>query len=186
MLPRDRAEKILTLHAAGWPVRTIAGQLGHSLPTIRDYINGRRTPGVRAARPSLLTDPLANYCRQRFSEDPNLRPSTLFNEVTELGFQGSRTTFYRELTQRRLSPSDHRQPDTPDDSPQDLAGTSRPFVHAPEHAPVLPQPVAPITGETLISYLTRLAHANHLTISEVLAVMPSWFSTKINNQDDRA
>ena len=38
----------------------------------------------------------------------------------------------------------------------------------------------------LISYLTRLAHANHLTLTEVLAVLPSWFSTKLSNRDDRA
>jgi hypothetical protein len=186
MLPRHRAEKILTLSEAGWSVRAIADQLGHSPQTIRGYLNGRRTPGVRAPRPSLLTDLLADYCRQRFAEDPHLRPSTLFNEVTELGFQASRSTFYRELTQRRLSPPGHRQSLTQQDPPQDLAGTSRPFVHTPEQVPVLPRPVTPITGEVLLSYLTRLAHANHLTIIEVLAVLPSWFSTKINNLDDRA
>jgi DNA-binding NarL/FixJ family response regulator len=38
MLPRDRAEKILTLGKAGWPVRAIADQLGHSEPTIRGYL----------------------------------------------------------------------------------------------------------------------------------------------------
>ena len=81
MLPRDRAEKILTLGKAGWSVRAIADQLGHSEPTIRGYLTGRTTPGVRAPRPSLLTDPLAGYCRQRFAEDPHLRPSTLFNEL---------------------------------------------------------------------------------------------------------
>jgi hypothetical protein len=34
--------------------------------------------------------------------------------------------------------------------------------------------------------LTRLAEANHLSLAEVLAVLPSWFSTKVNNGDDRA
>src|SRR5881394_1204324 len=115
MLPQERVETILTLHAAGWSARSIADHLGHSPTTIRDYINGRRTPGVRAPRPSLLTDPLTGYCRQRFAEDPNLRPITLFNEVTELGFQGSRATFYREISRRRL-PSGHRPADTPDGS----------------------------------------------------------------------
>jgi hypothetical protein len=182
MLPRDRAEKILTLGKAGWPVRAIADQLGHSEPTIRGYLSGRTTPGVRAPRPSLLTDPLAGYCRQRFAEDPHLRPSTLFKELTELGFQASRSTFYRELTQGRLSPPGH-QPSPAQESPQQiLAGVSR----TPEQEPALPRPVTPITGEALISYLTRLARANHLTLTEVLAVLPSWFSTKISNRDDRA
>lgn len=182
MLPRDRAEKILTLGKAGWPVRAIADQLGHSEPTIRGYLSGRTTPGVRAPRPSLLTDPLAGYCRQRFAEDPHLRPSTLFKELTELGFQASRSTFYRELTQGRLSPPGHRPSPAQEDPPQILAGVSR----APGHAPVLPRPVAPITGEALISYLTRLACANHLALTEVLAVLPSWFSAKVSNRDDRA
>lgn len=183
MLPRDRAEKILTLSQAGWSVRAIADQLGHSRHTIRGYLAGRRTPGVRAPRPSLLTDLLAGYCRQRFAEDPHLRPSTLFNEVTELGFTASRSTFYRELTQRRLAPRGHPQSLT-QQARQDLAETSR--LVAPTPTQVLPRRVTPVTGETLISYLTRLATANHLTTSEVLAVLPTWFTTKINNPDERA
>jgi hypothetical protein len=186
MLPRDRAEQILTLGQAGWSVRAIAGQLGHSPQTVRDYLNGRRTPGARAPRPSLLTDPLAGYCRQRFAEDPSLRSSTLFREVADLGFRGSRATFYRELDRRRLAPPGRRQSPTRQDPPRDPAGTSRPFAHTPEHAPVLPRPLTPVTGEALASYLTRLAHANHLTVTEVLAVLPPWFSTKTNNPDDRA
>jgi hypothetical protein len=183
MLPKDRAEKILTLGDAGWSVRAIADQLGHSEQTIRDYLNGRRTPGTRAPRPSLLTDPLAAYCRQRFAEDPHLRPSALFTEVTELGFQASRSTFYRELIERRLAPRGQPQSLT-QQARHDLAETSRPV--APTPTPVLPRQVAPVTGETLISYLTRLATANHLTTSEVLAVLPTWFTTKINNPDERA
>ena len=185
MLPRDRAEKILTLGKAGWPVRAIAGQLGHSEPTIRGYLSGRTTPGVRAPRPSMLTDPLAGYCRQRFAEDPHLRPSALFNELTELGFRAGRTTFYRELARRRLSPPGRQQSPGQQDPPQALAEVSRPLARTPEHVLALPRSVPPVTGEVLISYLTRLAHANHLTLTEVLAVLPSWFSTKLSNRDDR-
>jgi hypothetical protein len=185
MLPRDRAEKILTLGAAGWPVRAIAEQLGCSEPTIRDYLNGRTTPGIRAPRPSLLTGPLASYCRQRFAEDPHLRPATLFKELTELGFQASRSTFYHELTRHRLPPG-RWQPPAQQDPPPDLAGISRPPAPGPGHPPALPRPVPPVTGETLISYLTRLARASHLTVTEVLAVLPSWFATKTSNGNDRA
>lgn len=185
MLPRDRAEKILTLSQAGWPVRAIADQLGHSPQTIRGYLNGRRTPGVRAPRPGLLPGPLAGYCRQRFAEDPSLRPSALFKEVADLGFQGSRATFYRELPRRLLIPPGRRQPRTQGDLPQSPPGEV-PRFPASKRTPALPRRVAPITGEALISYLTRLGHANHLTINEILAVLPSWFHTKINNRDDRA
>ncbi|BCB84786.1 hypothetical protein Psuf_020990 [Phytohabitans suffuscus] len=34
---------------------------------------------------------------------------------------------------------------------------------------MLPRRVSPVSGETLTSYLTRLATANHLTVSEILA-----------------
>lgn len=186
MLPRDRAEKILTLGKAGWPVRAIADQLGHSEQTVRGYLSGRTTPGVRAPRPGLLTDPYAGYCRQRLAEDPHLRPSALFSELTELGFQASRSTFYRELARGQLSPPGRRPPPAWQDHPQDLAGAPRPLARLPAHAPALPRPVTPVTGETLVSYLTRLAHASHLTLTEVLAVLPSWFSTKISNGDDLA
>ena len=66
------------------PVRAIARQLGHSPQTVRDYLHQRRTPGVRAvSRPDLFTDLFADYCRQRFAEDPHLRPSSLFRELTD-------------------------------------------------------------------------------------------------------
>jgi hypothetical protein len=165
------------------PTRAIARQLGHSPQTVRDYLHQRRTPGVRAvSRPGLFTDLFADYCRQRFTEDPDLRPSSLFRELTGLGFGGSRSTFYRGLTRRLLSPSGRRQSQAREQTPQGPSGTSC----LPSHAQVLPRAVTPITGEVLISYLTRLACTNHLTLTEVLAVLPSWFSTKISNSDDRA
>jgi hypothetical protein len=165
-------------------VPAIAVHLGHSEPTIRDYLTGRRTPGVRASRPSLLTDLLAGYCRQRSAEDPHLRPSTLFTEVLELGFTASRSTFYRELTQRRLAPSSHAQPHNPPGA-RDPDELSRPSFPTPARTPVLPRRVTPVAGEALTSYLTRLATANHLTIGEVLAVLPVRFTTKTNNPDER-
>ena len=70
------------------PVRAIARQLGHSPQTVRAYLHQRRTPGVRAvSRPGLFTDVFTDYCRQRFAEDPDLRPSSLFGELTGLGFR---------------------------------------------------------------------------------------------------
>jgi hypothetical protein len=183
MLSPDRVQQIFALSAAGVPVRAIARRLGHSPQTVRAYLHQRRTPGVRAvSRPGLFTDLFADYCRQRFAEDPDLRPSSLFRELTGLGFPASRSTFYRGLTRRLLSPSGRRQSQTREQAPQGPPGTSR----LPSCVPTLPRPVTPVTGEVLISYLTRLAHANHLTLTEVLAVLPSWFSTKISNRDDRA
>ena len=187
MLPADRVRQIFTLSAAGMPVRAIARQLGHSPQTVRAYLHQRRTPGIRAvSRPGLFTDVFADYCRQRFAEDPDLRPSSVFGELTRLGFKGSRSTFYRGLTRRLLSPPGHQRSQAREQTLPGPSVISRLPAHPPQHAPTLPRSVTPITGEALISYLTRLAHANHLTATEVLAVLPSWFSTKISNRDDRA
>ena len=183
MLSPDRVRQIFTLSTAGMPVRAIARQLGHSPQTVRAYLHQRRTPGVRAvSRPGLFTDLFAGYCRQRFAEDPDLRPSSLFGELTGLGFGGSRSTFYRGLTRRLLPPPGRRRSRTQEQTPHGPPGTSR----LPACAPALPRSVTPLTGEALISYLTRLACANHLTVTEMLTVLPSWFSTKISNRDDRA
>jgi hypothetical protein len=186
MLPRERAEQILTLDRAGWSVQQIADHLGHSQQTIRAYIRGRTTPGIRAPRKSLLTEYLASYCNQRLAEDPGLRASALFKEVAELGFKGSRSTFYRELAQQRPSPTAQEQPRPHEDLSRQPNQQPRLPSQPPARTPVLPRPVTPVTGEALVSYLTRLAHANHLALSEVLAVLPTWFATKINNPDDRA
>src|SRR5438128_382694 len=101
MLPQDRAELILALGKAGWSVSAIVDQLGYSPTTIRSYLSGRITPGVRTARTRRLTDDLANYARQRLTEDPHLRSSALLNELKELGLKASKATVYRELQQLR-------------------------------------------------------------------------------------
>ena len=123
MLSQDRVRQIFALSAAGVPTRAIARQLGHSPQTVRDYLHQRRTPGERAiSRPGVFTDVFADYCRQRFAEDPDLRPSRLFRELTGLGFRGSRSTFYRGLTRRLLSPPGHQQSRTPEQIPPGRAG----------------------------------------------------------------
>ena len=187
MLPANRVEQIFTLSAAGMPVRAIARQLGHSPQTVRDYLHQRRTPGVRAtSQPGLFTGIFADYCRQRFAEDPHLQSRALLSELTELGFQGSQRTFYRGLARHRLLPPGRQRPQARDQAPQDTRGTPRLPADTCQPAPVLPRSVTPITGEALISYLSRLACGNHLTLTDVLTVLPSWFSTKISNRDDRA
>ncbi len=37
----------------------------------------------------------------------------------------------------------------------------------------------------LVSYLGRLATANHITTGDLLVILPAWFRTKICNHDDR-
>jgi hypothetical protein len=162
-------------------MRAIAKKLGHSYNTITDYLHGRTTPGLRAARPDLLTDALAGYCRQRFTDDPHLRPRVVLAELTEFGYRGSTRTFYRGLRRQQLPPGCQQCR-----TPQGPSGLPCVPAHELRRAPPLPIPVPLITGEVLISYLGRLATANHLTLAEVLTVLPPWFRSKIRNHDDRS
>jgi hypothetical protein len=182
MLSPGEAERIFALRAAGLSRRAIARELGHSQNTIMRYLRGDTIPGARAARPDLLTDTLAGYCRQRFADDPHLRPRVVLAELTALGYQGSRPTFYRGLRRHGLLTLGCQQCGRP----QGPAGTPRPTARELRQTPQLPIQVPLISGEFLISYLGRLAAANHLTLAEVLTVLPTWFRTKTRNHDDRS
>lgn len=188
MLPQDRAEQILALDQDGLSGREIARRTGHSPGTIRAYLNGQRIPGSRApSRLDKFTDTFAGYCRQRLTDDPHLRCSILLAELAGLGFRGSRATFYRGLARHQLLPPARQRSQPQDQAPrEDTPGASALIVRTPRRPPALPLSVTPVTGEALASYLTRLALANHLTLAEVLAILPSWFSTKASSSDERA
>ncbi|HEX3219491.1 MAG TPA: IS21 family transposase [Umezawaea sp.] len=82
------------LRSKGWSITAIATHLGHDRKTIRAYLNGERRPGERKpARPEALEE-FVGYCRQRLADDPHLWSTTLFDEVVELGYEGS----YQALT----------------------------------------------------------------------------------------
>ena len=104
----------------------------------------RRTPGVRAtAQPGLFTGIFADYCRQRFTEDPHLQSSALLSELTELGFQGSQRTFYRGLTRHWLLPPGRQRPQPRDQAPQESPGIPRLPAYTRQPTPVSPRSVTP-------------------------------------------
>ncbi|MFC4506636.1 MULTISPECIES: hypothetical protein [Streptomyces] len=76
--------------------------------TLRAYLNGERTPGQRRQAPDAFV-PFLPYCRQRLADDPHLWASTLFDEVTALGYQGAYSTFTRAL--RRNARDDETLPE---------------------------------------------------------------------------
>lgn len=179
MLPRDRAEQIMAEHAAGRPVRAIARTYGHSPGTVRDYVHGRRTPGEPAARTDDFA-PFIAYCRQRLAHDPHLRAATLLAEITGLGFPGTNRTFYRALERHEIHPHP-----CPDCHVARISGYS-PLAQARHPQPFpLPVPAAPVTGETLASFLGRLAAVNRTSPDDLLEILPSWFRVKIRWHDDR-
>jgi transposase len=92
------------LRRQGWSISAIAKHLGRDRKTIRSYLRGERTPGVRARHKPDSFEPFANYCRLRLEGDPHLWATTLFDEVGELGYPGSYPSFTRALRSGRLRP----------------------------------------------------------------------------------
>lgn len=178
-LPRDRAEQILADHAAGKSVREIAEAYGHSITTIRTYVNGLRMPGEHAARADDFA-PFVSYCRRRLADDPHLRTPALLAELSCLGLGNSRATLYRAMERHGIQTHP-----CPDCHPASMSGYSPlAATRAPQPAP-LPVPAAPVAGETLASFLSRLADGNRTTREALLDVLPPWFRVKARWHDDR-
>ena len=178
-LTRSEFSTIRKWRSQGWPITAIARHLHRSHTTIKSYLRGDRIPGPRARRADTFI-PFLDYSRRRLGDDPHLNPLQLLTEIAGLGYPGSHQTLRRALKRH------HLEPGCPScQAPARLAAAPAPAGHSQNPGP-LPVTTAPVTGETLASYLGRLASANHVTISDLLAVLPPWFRTKISNHDDRA
>lgn len=105
MISQEEDVEASALRRQGWSVSAIARHLGRDRKTIRAYLNGERTPGVR--RPAGV-DGFASfepYVRRRLAEDPHLWAVTLFDEVSAAGYTGSYSTFTRNVRDRGLRPA---------------------------------------------------------------------------------
>lgn len=104
MLAREEHVEAQALRAQGWSVSAIARHLGRDPKTIRAYLSGERTPGVRRIN---REDPFARfqpYVARRLEDDPHLQLTTLLRELVPLGFTGSYQTLTREVRVRGLRP----------------------------------------------------------------------------------
>ena len=104
MLTQGEDVEAHTLKDRGWSISAIARHLERDRKTVRSYLNGDRQPGVRF---SVVVDPLAEfevYIRARFADDPHLWATSLFVEVTALGYTLSYPSFVRQVRQRGLRP----------------------------------------------------------------------------------
>jgi hypothetical protein len=179
MLPRDRAEQILADHAAGKSVREIAEAYGHSITTVRTYVNGLRTPGEPAPRADDFA-PFAGYCRHRLADDPHLRTPALLAELSALGLGNARSTLYHALERHGIQAHP-----CPDCHPASMSGYSPLAATRPPQPAPLPVPAAPVAGEALASFLGRLAAVNRTTPKALLNILPPWFRVKARWHDDR-
>jgi len=108
MLTQEDDVDAHALRKRGWSISAIARHLGHDRKTIRAYLNGERTAGVRVPADVSPFDPFVDYCRERLIEDPHLWAMTLFDEIVALGFVQSYPTFTRQLRARSLRPNCER------------------------------------------------------------------------------
>jgi transposase len=93
------------LRKRGWTISAIARHLDRDRKTVRAYLSGDRTPGVRSSTALDWFAPFAVYLVARFAEDPHVWATTLFDEITDLGFDRSYPTFTRLVRVRALRPA---------------------------------------------------------------------------------
>jgi hypothetical protein len=169
------AWQVIALAEQGANVSEIARQAGHDRKTIQTYLFGHRAPGQHRTQAADTYAPFAAYILQRADDDVHLRSSGLHREIATLGYAGSYQAFTRELRDLGVSPActRHCRP------PQLARVTASRQPSAP-----LPARVAPITGETISSYLSRVAAAAHLPLTTITAVLPHWFAVRTAACDD--
>lgn len=164
MISEADARLAITLAGQGMAVSQIARQVGHDRKTIRIYLDGHRAPGQHRADAADTYAPFAAYILQRAGDDVHLRTSGLHREIAALGYAGSYPAFTHQLRDLDISAACTRHC-----RPPQLA---RVAVSLQPSAP-LPVRVAPITGETVSSYLSRVAAAAHLPLTTITAVLPA-------------
>ena len=105
MITREDDVDAHALHRRGWTISAIARHLGHDRKTIRAYLQGGRVAGQRRRPEPDPFEPFASHRRERLIEDPHVWATTLFDELLELGYGRSYTTFTRRLRARGLRPA---------------------------------------------------------------------------------
>jgi transposase len=105
MLTREEDVEAFALRQQGWSISAIARHLGRDRKTVRGYLRGERQPGVRRRAEPDPVERFVPYLTARLrGDDPHVWASTLFDEVTALGFDRSYSTFTRLLRARGLRP----------------------------------------------------------------------------------
>jgi len=103
MITREEDVDIHALARQGWTITAIARHVGRDRKTVRDYLNGKREPGVRQRAEDPFA-PFVAYVTARLVEDPHLWAITLFDELRALGFGSSYQTLTRQIRARNLRP----------------------------------------------------------------------------------
>ncbi|MFB7666027.1 hypothetical protein ACFC1R_19085 [Kitasatospora sp. NPDC056138] len=135
LLSCEEYVEVCELYRRGWSTARISRHLGRDRKTVRSYLRGERTPGIRSAAPDAFLRFLP-YCRQRLSEDPHLPAAVLLGEITDLGYPGGYSTFTRSLRKHEVRPPCEwcQEPVTGNDgsstAPQSTADAAQPTAEA--------------------------------------------------------
>jgi transposase len=105
MLTWEEELEAEALFKRGWKISAIARHLGRDPKTVRGYLSGERTPGVRRRSAPDPFEPFVGYVTQRLADDRHVWATALFDEVAALGYVGSYSSFTRALRVRALRPS---------------------------------------------------------------------------------
>ena len=104
MLTQGEDVEVHALAGRGWSISAIARHLGRDRKTVRAYVSGERTPGVRRRAAPDPLEPFVGYLAARFADDPHLWLSALFDEVVPLGYPRSYPSFVRAVRAAGLRP----------------------------------------------------------------------------------
>ena len=104
MLTQGDDVEVHALAGRGWSISAIARHLERDRKTVRAYVRGERTAGVRRSAVPDPLEPFAPYLVARFADDPHLWLTALFDEVKELGYPRSYPNFVRGVRTAGLRP----------------------------------------------------------------------------------
>ena len=104
MLTHGEDVEAHALRQRGWTISAIARHLGRDRKTVRAYIKGTRAPGVRQSSRSDPLGPFVHYITLRFTDDPHVWASALYDEVRRLGYPLSYPSFVRQVRVAGLRP----------------------------------------------------------------------------------
>jgi len=102
VIPKELEAQILRLrHVEGWPIGTIAHQLGLHHDAVERVIEQEGTPRPAIVRPSIV-DPYLPFIEETLRRYPKLRASRLYDMCVARGYRGAQSHFRYRI--RRLRP----------------------------------------------------------------------------------
>jgi hypothetical protein len=104
MITQGEDVEINALRKRGWSYAAIGRHIGRDWRTVKDYLEGKKEPGVRRRPGPGALERFVPYLSARFVDDPHVWASALYDEVSELGYGCAYPSFTRQLRLAGLRP----------------------------------------------------------------------------------